>query len=313
MKINKEKKKRKRRFLLFIIITILIIAFVIGYKYKDELVYFYNDIFNKENKSINIDSIKKKLNIKLDPYLDFKNTTNFKNENLNRYLSYKEKNKSFDYEKVVNYVNIGLDYSFYSYIGNANMDKGILVLCNKYFKLPNGYEPSDLETISSEYFIGGNTSVRKLKKEAREQFEKLSAASIKNGTPVYGQSGFRPYSMQTSLYNSAVASMGKSAADNDTARPGHSEHQTGLAIDVSSTKSGNMLSFEKTSSFTWMQNNAYKYGFILRYQKNKTNITGFMYESWHYRYVGIKVATDMHDNYSGLTYEEYYYKFIDNK
>ncbi len=73
-----------------------------------------------------------------------------------------------------------------------------------------------------------------------------------------------------------------------------------------------MLSFDSTSSYTWMNNNAYKYGFVLRYESNKTSVTGFMYESWHYRYVGIEVATDMHDNYPNLSYDEYYIRFLDN-
>ena len=184
---------------------------------------------------------------------------------------------------------------------------------NKYLKLSENYEPDDLEEISSKYFINGNTAVRRMRKEAKEAFEMLSEASIANGTPVYGQSAYRPYSMQENLYKSAVNNLGQKQADIDTARPGHSEHQTGLTIDVSSTKGGNMLYFDKTKSFTWMNENAHKYGFILRYTKENENITGFMYESWHYRYVGVKVATDMHDNYPELSYDEYYYKFIDNK
>ena len=195
----------------------------------------------------------------------------------------------------------------------ADTSKGILLLMNKYLKLSENYEPDDLEEISSKYFIYGNTAVRRMRKEAKEAFEMLSEASIANGTPVYGQSAYRPYSMQEKLYKNAVSSMGQKQADIDTARPGHSEHQTGLTIDVSSTKNGNMLYFDSSSSFTWMKENAYKYGFILRYTKELENITGFMYESWHYRYVGVKVATDMHDNYPELSYDEYYYKFIDNK
>ena len=195
----------------------------------------------------------------------------------------------------------------------ADTSKGILLLMNKYLKLSENYEPDDLEEISSKYFINGNTAVRRMRKEAKEAFEMLSEASIANGTPVYGQSAYRPYSMQENLYKSAVNNLGQKQADIDTARPGHSEHQTGLTIDVSSTKGGNMLYFDKTKSFTWMNENAHKYGFILRYTKENENITGFMYESWHYRYVGVKVATDMHDNYPELSYDEYYYKFIDNK
>ena len=193
------------------------------------------------------------------------------------------------------------------------MNKGILVLMNKYNKLRDDYEPDDLEEIDSKYFIYGNTLVRKLRKEAKEAFESLSKASIENGTPVYGQSAYRPYEMQSGLYESAVYEYGKERADIDTARPGFSEHQTGLAIDVSSTKGGNMLYFDDTASFTWMKDNAYKYGFILRYRDDKTDITGFMYESWHYRYVGLEVAKDMHDNYPDLTYDEYYVRFLNEK
>ena len=191
------------------------------------------------------------------------------------------------------------------------MSYGINILMNKYNKLKEDYTPSDLEEIDSKYFINGNTLVRKLKKEAKEAFEMLSEDSINNGTPVYGQSAYRPYEMQESLYNSAVANYGQKQADIDTARPGFSEHQTGLAIDVSSTKGGNMLYFDSSKSFDWMNKNAHKYGFILRYEEDKTDITGFMYESWHYRYVGIDVATDMYENYPNLTYEEYYVRFIE--
>ena len=71
-----------------------------------------------------------------------------------------------------------------------------------------------------------------------------------------------------------------------------------------------MLSFDKTESFKWMNNNAHKYGFILRYPSDKVDITGYTYESWHYRYIGVKTATDMHDNHSDLSYDEYYYRYI---
>lgn len=294
----KKRKIENKKIIIVIIILFLIAGLLTAYQYKD--------ILNKDNEEI------KEENNNTDPYKEYRNANNFKLENANRYIVYKENNPSLDYETVVTYVNIGLDKEFYSYIAKANTSKGILLLMNKYLKLDNDYEPDDLEEISNEYFINGNSAVRNLRKEAKEAFEMLSKASIENETPVYGQSAYRPYSMQEKLYNNAVNQSGKKQADSDTARPGHSEHQTGLAIDVSSTKSGNMLSFDNTNSFTWMQENAYKYGFILRYTKGNENIHGFIYESWHYRYVGIKIATDMHNNYPNLTYDEYYYKFIDN-
>lgn len=247
----------------------------------------------------------------MNNYAPFKKINSFKKENTERYIRYYEKNKELDFEDVVIQVNIGLDYGFYNYIKNSDKNKNNLVLVNKYLKLSKDYVPNDLEEIKSEYFINGNQNTRMLRKEAKIMFERLSHDSIKNKTPVYGQSGYRSYDKQETLYKNAIKQNGKEQADSDTARPGHSEHQTGLTIDVSSTKSGNMLNFENTPSFKWMQNNAYKYGFILRYPKGKENIHGFIYESWHYRYVGIKVAKDMHDNYPNLTFDEYYYKFID--
>ena len=283
------------RKVLSIVFTLLIVSIVI-------IVIF--DVNKNSRDEINKD-------VKETSYDGFKNTTNFKMENLDRYISYKDKNYDMSYEDVVTYVNIGLDYSFYDFVSNANTDLGVLLLANKYLKLDSSYEPSDLEEIDGKYFIDGNSNVRLLRKEAKEAFEKLSSDSILNGTPVYGQSGYRSYGRQEELFDIAVENDGYEIAINDTAKPGHSEHQTGLTIDVSSTKSGNMLEFENTKSFDWMVNNAHKYGFILRYPKDKSHITGFVYESWHYRYVGIKVATDMHDNYPDLTYEEYFYKYLD--
>lgn len=286
-----SKKKR-------IIIILVLIVFIFS-------IVYITGIYEKK-----VELKKKEIEIE-DQYSPFRKTNNFKNENKERYVNYYESNKDLNYEEVVTFVNIGLDKGFYSYISEADLEKDNLILVNKFHNLSSDYEPNDLETIDSKYFIGGNLDVRMMKKEAKEAFEKLSKASIENGTPVYGQSAYRPYSMQESLYNNAVASYGKDQADMDTARPGHSEHQTGLAIDVSSNKSGNMLEFGDTDSYNWMMDNAYKYGFILRYTKDDEKIHGYINEPWHYRYVGLEVAKDMHNNHSNLTYDEYYYKFID--
>ena len=286
--------KNKRIIIIFVLLVIGISIFCISNVYEERIV------------------LREKLD-RIDSYTPFKKTTNFKEENKERYVRFYEMNKNLSYEEVVTRVNIGLDYGFYNYITLSDTKKDILILTNKYLRLDEDYKPSDLEKIKVDYFINGNSKVSYLRKDARNAFERLSADSIKNNTPVYGQSAYRSYEKQSILYNSAVESYGKEKADNDTARPGHSEHQTGLAIDVSSTKTGNMLDFENTDSFNWMVNNAHKYGFILRYPKGKENIHGYIYEAWHYRYVGVKVATDMHNNYSDLTFDEYYYKFIDNK
>lgn len=319
------KKKSKKKYLTIVIIILLGVFLFLFANFKDDIINLFgdeptNEEINKDDNDI-VDNNKESNSKEEDTNTndnnkdnsdnDFKDEKNYKLENLSRYVSYKSTNPDLTNSQVVTRVNIGLDYEFYGHISNTDMSKENLILTNKYLKLASDYEPNDLEEISSDCFINGNLYVRKMRKEAKEAFERLCVDSSNNGTPVYGQSAYREYSQQESLYEDAVYSMGKEAADNDTARPGHSEHQTGLTIDVSSTKAGNMLSFHKTDSFDWMQDNAHKYGFILRYTKGYEDIHGFVYESWHYRYVGVKVATDMHDNYPNLTYDEYYYMFID--
>lgn len=288
--------KKETKFLIILFLIIFIFAVI-------NLTTMYENYYSIKNKHIT----------KHDIYEPFQNTNNYKLENKDRYISYHENNKHLSYEDVITYVNIGLDKGFYNYIKNAQLEKENLILVNKFNKLSKDFTPTNLEEIDNKYFINGNQNVRKLTKEAKEAFEKLSNDSIKNNTPVYGQSAYRSYEMQETLYNNAINNYGKEKADLDTARPGHSEHQTALAIDVSSTKYGNMLEFGNTTSFTWMINNAHKYGFILRYTEKKENIHGYIHEPWHFRYVGIKTATDIYNNHSNLTYDEYYYKYIDNK
>ena len=113
-------------------------------------------------------------------------------------------------------------------------------------------------------------------------------------------SGYRSYSRQQTLYNNYVKRDGKKEADRYSARAGHSEHQTGLAFDVNSLEQ----SFGETKAGKWLSDNCYKYGFILRYPKGKEDITGYMYEPWHFRYLGTKAA-ELYNNGNWITLEEY--------
>ena len=114
---------------------------------------------------------------------------------------------------------------------------------------------------------------------------------------------WKGYEDQEYVYNQKKGSLGTEKADLIAIHPGYSEHQTGLAIDVS-TPGANTTTFDTTDEFKWLENNAHKYGFILRYPKGKQYLTGIAYESWHYRYVGIEAATKIHDE--GITFDEYY-------
>ena len=164
------------------------------------------------------------------------------------------------------------------------------LIANKTYSLPSTYNP------------GGLTS------ETSTAASKMFAAAELEGLPhMWAQSGFRSYTTQSSLYNNYAARDGKAAADTYSARPGHSEHQTGLAFDVCATGYACITSgFNGTTPANWLSKNAYKYGFILRYPQGKTNETGYVYESWHFRYVGTELAEKLYNNGDWITMENYF-------
>jgi len=166
------------------------------------------------------------------------------------------------------------------------------LIVNKTYSLPSSY----------------GTSLTSTTKNA---FNKMQAAAKLDGINIYIASGFRSYQTQNRLYNNYVARDGKAKADTYSARPGHSEHQSGLAFDICSHDLDGQnacinSNFDNTDQAKWLAQNAYKYGFILRYPKGKTNETGYKYESWHFRYVGTDLSTKLYNNGDWLTMEDYF-------
>lgn len=223
----------------------------------------------------------------------------FYDEYLDRYLKYKEKNPNLSNKQIIIDVNIGLDYPYYENTKKTKHLNQNYILVNKYNYLEKDYIPQKLEKISTNYAQSG----MKLVHEAKIAFEKMAKDAKKEGYTIIAMSTYRSYNYQVNLYNRYVRKDGKKAADTYSGRPGHSEHQTGYAVDVYNGKY-DYTEFEKTKEFKWMQQNAHKYGFILRFPKNKEKETGYKYESWHYRYVGEKIAKEIHNNNSTL--EEYH-------
>lgn len=144
-----------------------------------------------------------------------------------------------------------------------------------------------------------------LNNELLEAFNQMKADAEKEGIILNIRSGFRSYETQETLYNNYIAKDGLEKASRYSAKPGYSEHQTGLAIDITTEDTTTSIGdwFNDTKQAEWLYNNAYKYGFILRYPKGKEHITGYKYESWHYRYVGIEHSKNFAMN--DLTLEEY--------
>lgn len=182
----------------------------------------------------------------------------------------------------------------------------VAALINKEFRLPKGYVPDDLVYPDIPFTFSEKIDKRKLRKEAAGALEKLVAGAKKDGISLAGVSGYRSETRQKTLYDNYVKKDGVAAADKYSARPGHSEHQTGLAIDMSGTdgKCAAESCFGGTPEAEWLAAHAAEYGFIIRYPEGKESITGYKYEPWHIRFVGKELAAKLAE--SGDTLEEYY-------
>lgn len=183
-------------------------------------------------------------------------------------------------------------------------EKGLLVLINKQNPVDKDYKPDDLTSI--KYYASNRSEAgRYMRKEAADQFHKLVEAAASEGYELVMTTAYRSYGFQQILWNNYVANEGEAAASRFSAKPGQSEHQSGLAVDVSAPSVDYALteSFGKTEEGIWLAQNAYKFGFIIRFPEGKESITGYLYEPWHIRYVGKPVAAEIYAK--GLTLEEY--------
>jgi zinc D-Ala-D-Ala carboxypeptidase len=174
------------------------------------------------------------------------------------------------------------------------------VVVNKNYALTSDYKPKDLVSVNIEFLPESTEEERYMTKESAKAVEELVDAASKDGVYLYGLSGYRSYKTQKNLYEYNMKTQGESYADKYVAKPGASEHQLGEAMDLA-TSSGWMS--EGCPEANWIANNAYKYGFIVRYESGKEDITGYNYEPWHVRYVGSEMAEKIYND--GITLEEF--------
>ncbi|MZQ84927.1 D-alanyl-D-alanine carboxypeptidase family protein [Paenibacillus sp. 5J-6] len=184
--------------------------------------------------------------------------------------------------------------------------ESVTVLVNKQFSLPSSYEPTDLVYPDIPFTFAEKNEKRKMRTVAAEAIEKLVAGAKKDGINLAGVSAYRSYATQKALFQRYVLKDGEEKAKTYSAVPGTSEHETGLAIDVSGSdgKCAAEDCFGGTKEANWLEKHAQEYGFIIRYPKGKEKITGYQYEPWHIRYVGADTAKDMVAK--KVTMEEYY-------
>lgn len=237
--------------------------------------------------------------------LDVSRNSNFYADRFQRYLNYRVKRPDYSIEEIIYRTNLGLDYPFYENIYTIENPYELLVLVNKVYKLPANFKQYNLVNMNKSYTVADGKEYL-LEAGAYKKYVEMADAAKRAGLSMKCVSAYRTESYQAGLYNNKLRSTGRVNADNYSARPGHSEHQTGLAVDINSTSG----SFEYTKEFKWLQEHAHEYGFIMRYPKGKEWITGYAYEPWHYRYVGTDAATIIHN--SDMTYEEYYAMYVSN-
>lgn len=181
-------------------------------------------------------------------------------------------------------------------INGATYIDGVLI-ANKTYALPQDFIPTN-----PDQPVNADRSSTCLDKTLMSAWNTMLKDATAKGLNIYIASGYRSYNYQVNVYNRYVKSDGAAVADTYSSRPGNSEHQTGLCFDLNTIED----SFQYTNEGKWVNDNCYKYGFCIRFPKGKDSATGYQYESWHLRYVGVDLATKLYNNGDWLSLEEYF-------
>ena len=325
MKKKKAKLKLKKQayyilagFVAIIVMIILGINFYNDYKYKQTNEYKLTEKGYSLEESKLIDSKLSDENIntllneeKNEHITNLLNQKYFLEKNLNSYLTYieEEDEEQIDYTDVVAIVNVHADNKWYAIKLETDASLKERMNVNKFYALSSDYTPENLVNIPLDYSYGSEGD-NKLIDYAYEKFLDLWQAANDAGYYLMVTSSYRNYADQEEIYEYRKSTLGERKADETAARPGHSEHQTGLVVDMTSKTEPDAESFSESEAYKWLKENAYQYGWIERYPEDKTYLTGYSPESWHWRYVGIDAATVMHEE--NITYDEYYAFYIES-
>lgn len=321
MKKKKRLKLKKKVYYFGAFVVFLTVAILLGINYYNDYQYKQTNEYKLLEKGYSLEDTKtifaklseteqQKLinNDKDDKIISLLEQKYFLEKNLEDYQEYIRKNNEDDYAKVISIVNVHANHKWYQLDLNTQEDLGMLMNVNKFYTLSETYIPENLRNIELSYAYG-EEGENKLIDYAYDKFLELWQAANEQGFYLMVTSSYRDYESQKEIYDYRVSTQGERKADETAARPGHSEHQTGLVIDMTSKTEPLADSFSNSEAYKWLKENAYKYGFIERYPEEKTYLTGYSPESWHWRYVGEEAAKLIHDE--DITFDEYYAFYIE--
>ncbi len=226
-----------------------------------------------------------------DPY--------FLKKNFTTYMEYYNQNSKRSFSDVIKIVNVGANNAWYENVATTDTTDRYLVLVNKFNSLPEGYDAGTIKTFSATYAFGTVSA----EETCYNAFIAMANGARKDNITLVATSGYRTHEYQTQLFDEMAQQHGEQYALDYAAKPGTSEHETGLALDIF-TYGGVMETFATTETYAWLHAHAHEYGFIERYEEGKEYLTGYEPESWHYRYVGVDTAIKIKEE--GITFDEYY-------
>ncbi len=241
-------------------------------------------------------------------YLNLLNDKYFIYEYFYTYLEELEKNPNNSIRNIIEKVNTLTNYEYYTNTVKADISKNELMLVNKYYYLDKDYIPENLVSIPTTYSWGEYGSKQVVDFVYEAYLNMWKSANSEANLYLMANSTYRDYDKQEDVYNEYKDARGEDYADSIAARPGFSEHQTGYTLDIFEKNATNQETFHESAAYAWLKDNAHRFGFILRYPSDKEDVTGYSFESWHFRYVGIDVATYIYEN--NITFDEYYAYFV---
>lgn len=316
----KKRKIKKSVIYLFAGLVAILVLSILGVNYYNDYKYRQTNEYKLLQKGYTIEEtsllLEKLTTNKIDELIaeekneliiPILNEKYYLSKNLETYLEFYKENPDKSTYDIVALVNTHANLDWYEQVKEADTEKANLILVNKFYQLSEDYTPENLTKVSVQYCYGTN----QITKDAYEAFIDMYNGALESDIKLIINSSYRDYTSQKNTYNNLKNAYGTTRADNQAARPGHSEHETGLAFDIFSPGNTSTGNFKDSKAYAWLKEHAQEYGFIERYPEGKEYITGYNFESWHWRYVGTEVATKVKEE--EITYDEYYAYYIEGQ